>query len=168
MATTNGIVVFDGSKIVTPSAAGISGILGVADASSSSSGQVGEIVTANVPATGGSPVTLTTATFVDICNITLSAGDWQIYGLIGFTGAVTGTQYGAFYATASGNVSTGIDLSKNTTETVLSPTTNDLILTMPTYRVNNNGSITYYLKAFATFTVGTLKAYGTIEARRMR
>lgn len=169
MAITNAIVIYDGAKIATSPVAGLSGIVGVADASSSSASYVGEVIRSNVPATGGSPVTVATATFVDITSITLTAGDWQIYGSIGFNGTITGTQVGAFFATASGNVSTGIDLSENTIEQSVPPTAaSDIILAMPTFRVNNNGSVTYYLKAFSLYTVGTLKAYGTISARRMR
>lgn len=187
MPNTNGIVYFNGSNIET-AAAGTSGqymksqgsggapvmaalsgpISGITDASNAASGIIGEVISANIAV--GSAVTLTSNAYSDITNITLTAGDWNIYGSIGFTGgAITGTRTLAFIGTASGNNTTGQDLSKNTIASLLVPTAvTDIIMPLPYYRVNNNGSVTYYLKAFSVFTIGTVTAYGTIEARRIR
>lgn len=147
---------------------GTCSILGVTDASNASSGYIGEIISSSVAS--GSAVSLTTTVVATVTSITLSAGDWEIYGSIAFSGgAVTATQSQGFFGTASGSSSTGRDLAKNTVSAgVGSSVSSDLTMAMPTYRVNITTPTTYYLKANSTFTIGSATTYGTIEARRMR
>lgn len=140
---------------------------GVTDASNAGAGYIGEVLRGNVAT--GSAVTLTTATYADVTSIALTAGDWEVMGAIGFNGTITGTLFLGFYGTATGNSNTGLDLSETAVQNTLAPTAvTDIVDALPVFRVNISATTTYYLKAYAVFTVGTCKAYGTIRARRIR
>ncbi len=118
-----------------------------------------------------------------------TAGGVAIVGTTGQNDAAAG-QYGEFQ---SATVSSGspVTLTTNTAANVTSLTsaTNDNIIghlfdfetpatvptagsdqswVMPTARFSLSGNTTIFLVAQATFTVSTLKAYGTMRARRMR
>lgn len=140
---------------------------GTATNDNAASGYIGEIISTFTDS--ASRVTLSNGVWNDVGSITLTAGDWDISVLALFEGNVTGVQKVAGIGTASGNSATGISFGSNTTSDTVMPTSNsDTGLTVPPYRVSISGSTTYYLKVLGTFSVGTLKAYGTIRARRIR
>lgn len=116
----------------------------------------------------GSPVSLTSGTIADVTSISLTAGKWRVYGAIGFTGnggGVTGTLFQGFIGTATGNSSTGRDLAYNTYQGSTAPiSTADIINSIPVTEITISATTTYYLKALASFTVGTVSAYGNITA----
>lgn len=132
-------------------------------------GTVGEFVSASIAF--GSAVSLVSATTKTITSISLTAGDWDVTGMVGFNGAAT-TLVTAFDA--------GVSLVNNTL-----PGTTDHIFwgfasgtaafaqypssfTVPRLRVSVSVTTTVYLVADATFTVSTCTAFGKIEARRIR
>lgn len=123
-------------------------------------GFIGELKSAQVLL--GSAVALTTATGANITNITLTAGIWDVSGTVNFTGAPTGTSY-------SGSISqTSATLSNPIMTTPTSPTavsTNGVALTP--FRIEVNTNTTVYLVAQATFTAGSVSAYGRISATRV-
>ncbi len=116
-----------------------------------------------------SPISLSTGVYTDITNVALTAGYWQIEGVIGFRGTITTTQtWVAFFGTAAGNNTTGIIAELNTLQVdFINPDNNDWIAPMPTYIVNNSSSQTYYLKAETAFLAGTYSAWGSITATRI-
>ncbi len=148
----------------------IVGILGNSGSAISTglSGFVGQIASSS---TAGN-VTCVNNQYVDVAQITLDSGDWDISGNVELTasgGTVVGTQYVAFPGTVSGNSGTGELVGQNEAQLPTSPTTgSNVALILPNYRVLNPGVSTYYLKAFTAFTVNTPLAKGTIRARRMR
>lgn len=134
---------------------------------SAAAGFIGERISSTIAA--ASRVTITSTQYTDVTSISLTAGDWDVVALTSFEGSVTGTQLGLGIGTASGNSSTGLVFGDNTLSTTTMPTSNsDIGLSIPSYRVSLSGTTTYYLKVFGTYTVGTLKAYGRISARRVR
>lgn len=152
-------------------AAGTSGptLLGTITNDNAATGYVGEAVRSQVAI--GSAVTLTTAIFNDVTTISLTAGDWDVSCIVAFTPntAPTGTQLVAGIGTSSGNSSSGLTLGDSRVDIPTMPTANsDVILTVPAYRVSLSATTTYYLKAYATFSAGGVKAYGRISARRVR
>lgn len=131
-------------------------------------GSVGEYVSSTVAT--GSSVSLTTNTTANITSISLTPGDWDVTGVVDFTfGATTS------YTNLQGGVSTtsatigGQDSYFDFETAATVPTaTKDPAFTVPTVRLTLTSTTTVYLVAQATFTVSTLKAYGTLRARRVK
>ena len=147
---------------------GAMSLAGVTDASDAAAGKIGEEVRSSVAS--ASAVTLTTNQYSDVTSVSLTAGDWDVSGMVSFTGgAVTGTQFSAGFGTASGNSATGLVAGDNLVTTLGAPGVGiDPGMAIPQYRINVSSTTIIYLKAFALFTLGTAKAYGRISARRRR
>lgn len=186
-AVTNAVVYDDGKSVDSLPSAGTTGqflmsqgsgtppvmanlsgaITGITDGSNAGAGIIGEIITSSI--SQGSAVSLTTTAIANITSITLTAGDWDVHANAMFGGgAITGVQFQGFIGTVTGNDATGRDLAKNTCYAMPPLAGSDSGCTLPVYRVNISTTTTYYLKANATFTIGSAIAYGTIEARRIR
>lgn len=129
------------------------------------SGFIGEFVSSTI--SSGSALSLTTATSTDITSISLTAGDWDVSGVINFT--TTGASSSDF---KSGSNSTSATFGGENTYANLPLVATGLsdILTqnVPTTRYSLSSTTTIYLIASASFTVGSISAYGTIKARRIR
>lgn len=128
-----------------------------------SAGFLGEQVRSAVAS--GSAVSLSNGTAANITTITLSAGIWDVTGVVMFKGAVTGTASGASIGTTSATTGTQGD-NYITTPTV--STTIDLGVVVPPYRLTLTASTTtVYLVGIAVFGAGTQTAYGRISATRV-
>jgi len=131
-------------------------------------GSIGEFVTATVAT--GSSVSLTTATPANVISISLTAGDWDVRGVVDYTAAATTS----ITNQRQGVSTTSATLGAQDTFTSLSlaaqvPTAAiDSAFATPVVRLSLAATTTVYLVTNATFTVSTLKAYGTISARRVR
>lgn len=129
---------------------------------SAGAGVIGEYATAN--ASGA----LTIGVVSNVTSVSLTAGDWDVFGVIGFVlaGGSTATYYTAAVSTTSATlpaISVG-QLSRvfgniDTTGTAL-PT--------PTIRLSLSGTTTVYLVAQSDWDTSTNTAYGVIRARRAR
>lgn len=124
-------------------------------------GIVGEYVE-SVKASG-SAVTLTSVNFKTVTSVSLTAGDWDVCGVIDYIPA------GNFTSVVSGisivnNSAGGQD---SASELTLSFTSAPQRQPTPTIRMSLSGTTTVYLIGYAAFTVGCT-AYGTIRARRIR
>lgn len=127
-------------------------------------GVIGEVVSSVVARVG---VALTTATQTDVTSISLTAGDWDISGLVCFAGSPVG----ALYADAGINTTSATlgTIGDTYYESLVIPSaTNDASLPFPTRRYSLSGSATVYLITRMSFTSGTVNAYGRIQARRVR
>jgi hypothetical protein len=134
---------------------------------SASAGNIGEYVSSTV--NSGSAVALTSSTSANITSITLSAGDWDISGKVGFVPAATTTMtlLGGDINTTSAaafNADTAITIAASLTGANGNATT----MAIDTRRVSLSGSTTYYLNCIGIFATSTLKGYGIIRARRVR
>ncbi len=157
--TGSGSLVFGTSPtLTTPN------IVGTATNDSAAAGSVGEVAS-----NSAGTVALTTNTPVNVGQITLAAGDYDLFVSSIFTGAGS---------TVTTDVRTGI----NTTSATLPSSANfqftqtrtgnitDAIHTQTVgpFRVSISGSTTYYGVSQATFTTSTYSVAGTIRARRIR
>lgn len=137
-----------------------------------SAGYIGEFPTSTVPS--GSAVSLTTATPADVTTLSLTAGDWDVFSSVvfGLTGASTTVLQSGVSVTANtlptqaggsgiGTDPLTIDSKVLTTNT---GTCNSRVLT----RVSLAATTTIHLVAEATFSAGSVAAYGTLSARRAR
>jgi hypothetical protein len=158
-------VLFGGTLSVTGASTLTGGIVGGTDASNATAGHVGEYPSSSVPI--GSAVSLTTATSANVTSISLTAGDWDVSGNINYT---AGT------ATVTGKIS-GISTTSATLPTDGSEVYSGVQLTLgtatdgsavPRKRISVSGTTTVYLVGQATFSAGTVTAFGSITARRIR
>ena len=124
-------------------------------------GFIGEQIRSAVGTPG---VTVVNNTAKEVTNISLTAGIWDVSGIVSFTGTLTGTQ-SLMVINTSVALGTGGD---NTIGIPLASTaTGDLSLSIPSYRYTLSGTTTIYLVAYCSFTAGTCQAYGRISGTRV-
>lgn len=149
----------------------VAGIKGTAGADSAQAGSIGEVITATVAT--GSSISLTSVTSANVTSISLTAGDWDVWGSVAFTlGSTTTMGYlsGGINTTSAtlplnnAGVCTWAGAGTNATIDV----TVDSVITIMPVRINISTTTTVYLVARAKFGTSTCKAYGTIYARRHR
>lgn len=148
-----GIVKFDG------------GILGTTTNDAATAGNIGEYITGTIAS--GSAVALTTTTTADVTSISLTAGDWDVTGVVDYAMAsATATNFQLGISTTSATLGAqDTYVQKPFAFAGSSATLGD---NAPTVRVSISGTTTVYLVAQATFSGGSIAAYGTIRARRLR
>lgn len=139
---------------------------GITDGSSAASGKIGELISSTIAT--GSATSLTTSTPKNITSISLTAGDWNVWGQVGVIGD-TGTTLTFFIGGVSGTSATlG---TAGTFQSQLSSITlgaNNLRAATPILPVNITVTTTYYLVVNAVFGTSTLGGFGTLYARRVR
>lgn len=124
---------------------------------------------------------LTTGTALNVTavqNMTLTPGDWDVRGMVGFqTGATTSVTFleGAVSntsATLPGSDTFAVpsatgEIRAAWTQAASVPN-GDLVMNIAPYRVSVSSNTNLYLVARANFTVSTMATYGFLEARRIR
>jgi Collagen triple helix repeat (20 copies) len=145
-------------------------IKGVTDGSEAAAGMVGEVISSSN--FGG--VALNTNTAMNVTQITLSPGDWNVGGVVIFTPANTGPNsvIAALSQTAAtlpsdNDVATGKGIMQ---QIWASSMPSNKTQTTPTslIRVNTSTSKTVYLVALAVFGGGVVSVTGYVSARRVR
>jgi len=142
-----------------------SGIVGTTTNDNAAAGKVGELIS-SVVNTGGGGVSLTNTTPADITSISLTAGDWDVWGNV--------------FVSASGiNLTRALGWTSTTSATLpdvslynglISSSTpfTDLGTSVPYHRYSLASTTTIYLSGRADFGAGTSTGYGGIYARRAR
>jgi len=156
-----------GITFTTKGTGGVS-LSGTTAADSAAAGYVGELLS-SANATG---VAMTTGATTQIQTLTLTAGDWDVWGV--------------FYTTVNALTTLGVHrcMLNTSSATFASPTTAQLSATNGIYGVqttgtqvllntgmsrwNVSGSTTVYLNASASYGTNTLTGNGSIYARRRR
>ncbi|MFM0439281.1 hypothetical protein PQQ84_22670 [Paraburkholderia strydomiana] len=166
-ATTPGsgkFTTLQATSTITPSSA--AGIAGTTTNDNANAGSVGEFVSSN--RVTGSALSLTNNTAADITSVSLTAGDWDCRGGVGFTTSAGASGLLGWINNAS--VAQPL-LSSGFGNTQLIGTSailgNNLISIMPT-RISAASTVTVYLSAAALFSSGTASAYGYLGCRRVR
>lgn len=132
-------------------------------------GNLGEIIESEILV--GSAVALTTNTSANVTSISLTAGDWDVWGNVWYTPAATTsiTIHQGAINTVSATLPTapGAGAFYKVVEAALVP---NAIFgeSVGQRRLSLSATTTVYLVAQATFTISTLSAYGYIGARRVR
>src|SRR5215472_1718547 len=137
--------------------------VGTTAGGNATAGNVGEMLTA-----AGTSQSLTTATPLTLISISLTAGDWDVWGAVYFTGAGAGnvSQYVASISTIANNVCVAC---VGSAQMVMGSGTMAGWGTMvPMQRVNITATTTYYLSGQATFASLASSGTGSIFARRVR
>lgn len=131
-------------------------------------GYMGEVLSANVAA--ASEVALSTGVQANIASLSITAGNWMVWGMVTFDIAVTTTvsNIAASFNAASATFTTvNIDFSQILSTTNLYTGAGKVTLQTPTQFLSLSGSTTYYLNAVATFAVSTLAGFGKMFAVRI-
>jgi hypothetical protein len=141
-------------------------IKGTATNDNASAGCAGEVISSNITAA----VTLTTATPANVTSISLTAGDWDVYGEVWISVGTGGaTQIKAAINSASATFPVNPSLNTATSQISAAITASLFsVLSLRTCRVSLSATTTHYLIAQATFPSGTTQALGNIIARRAR
>jgi hypothetical protein len=106
---------------------------------------------------------MTTTTATDITSISLSAGDWDIFGNVFISTTGTGSQFLAWTSLTSATLPDASLLNG-----ITAPTANNNGIEVPYLRVNVSTTTTVYLTGYVVFAAGTAAGAGSIFARRVR
>lgn len=138
---------------------------GVSDGSSAPAGSVGEIVTATV--SSGAAVSLSNNTPGNVASIVLSAGDWDCSGVVDYalTTATVSLMQSGISNTSATFAAQDTYMALPVALTLVSPIIQHL---PPNVRMSISSPVTLYLVGQMAFSVGSIKAYGTIRCRRAR
>lgn len=113
----------------------------------------------------GTGVSLPSGTSTNCASITLSSGDWDVFGSIEFDGG-SGTIFTQVVSGISGTTAT-LPASPNKSVLVVTTAATGIVgMPVPQVRVLTAASVTEFLVGFAGFTVSTASMTCTISARR--
>lgn len=144
------------------------GVVGTTAGDNAAAGIVGEALQSQIAS--GSALTLTSGTPLNVTSITLTAGDWEVSGVVQFTTAASTSVTNVVGSISS--TSATLDVTRLTGGQVAAviPGANTGAFNHPLNptRFNVTTSTTVFLVAQATFTVAALTTFGTIRARRVR
>lgn len=145
-----------------------SGVIGTTTNDNAAAGSVGE-ATSNVIGSG-SAVSLTTATAANVTSLSLTAGDWDVWGNVSFIPAATTNVVqarGWISSTSATLPDASLYAGVQNAAAGIVPA-NNFGFCVPQQRVSLSGTTTIYLSVTAAFTVDTLGACGGLYARRRR
>ena len=184
--SANNVVTITGSQTVTGQKTFVAPILGAASATSlafsSTSGIIGTTTNDDAPSgsvgyfasndTTASPTALTTNTLTNVASISLPAGDYDVFGYVGFEPANTTnivTLFGFSNSVSASFPSSNIATMQYGGSTGVVPQSgNSIRFSIPTVRYSLASTTTIYLTVRGTFSVSTLTGWGAIHARVRR
>jgi hypothetical protein len=133
-------------------------------------GIVGEYISSEILV--GAAVGLTTATSANVTSISLTPGDWDVWGNVWFSPAATTniTIHQGALSTTSATLPTAPGAGAFFKSILVAGQVPNAIFgaTVGSTRVSIASTTSVYLVAQATFSVSTLSAYGFIAGRRRR
>lgn len=145
-------------------------VIGTGTNDNADAGSVGEFISSVVAPAGA--IALANAVSANVTSISLSAGDWDVWGNVGFTGNVLTAVVGCLGWTST--ISATAPDSYLSCEMVY-PVASTIFaangvlgFTVPYARYSLAAPTTVYLSVHSTFGVNTCSGYGAIYARRAR
>lgn len=150
----NGSLTITGGNLIAP---------GTTTNDNAATGIIGEYVESEIAF--GSAISLTTTTAANVTSISLTAGDWNVWGHIDINASVSMSAGFGWISTTSATLPNAPNNGAYAaTETATA------VFTKPTgmRRLSISGTTTVYLSAEAIFASGTCVAWGGIYARRVR
>lgn len=152
---------------ITP--AQVAGIVGTTTNNNAQAGSVGEYVESVIA--NASQIALTSGVEANVTSISLTAGDWDVWGICYYQ-AAAGTLTSEYRCSVSTTSATGV--SSNTgllgllVGTNAAPASIINSVQTPMTRISVSSTTTVYLVIQSTFTVSTQGGYGALRARRRR
>ncbi len=171
---SGGIVLANGPTFVTSTITApsitfstTSGVIGTTTNNNAAAGSAGEYSSSIVAS--GSAVSLTSATTGNVTSLSLTAGDWDVWGNISFVpaGTTTFTINVAWISTDNSTVPDSSLYCSNIFPVGTTSTSNPGIIA-PMVRISLASTTTVYLNAVSVFAVSTMAACGGLFARRRR
>jgi hypothetical protein len=138
-------------------------IQGTTAAGNATAGFVGEMISSTIAV--ASAVSLSNGTNKDVTSISLTAGDWDIWGNVFITLSVGCGSMSSWSSTTS---ATKPDVSLITQVVFATGTCGSTGMVIPFARYNISSTTTVYLSCVCSFASGTGTACGGIFARRVR
>jgi hypothetical protein len=142
----------------------VKGLVGVTDGSAAAAGYVGEVIAA-----GNISLVMTTGVVTNVATISLTAGDWDVYG--GITYINGGNNIVAAYACLS---TTSLDASQTNMQTAPWSYSSPIAACTTAgahpscLHLSLAATTTVYLVGFTSFAAGTTTAKGQLWGRRAR
>jgi hypothetical protein len=136
---------------------------------SAAAGYVGQILTATKARSDFTR--LATSTVTNITSISLTAGDWDVWGVAGFLGdaaATATTQFVGSVSTTSATHGANETNKVRITCASVDASTGDTVLPVPVVTLSLAATTTVYLVGNVVFGSSTMTYYGSITARRVR
>lgn len=139
------------------------GIVGTTTNDNTAAGKVGEYVESQIVI--ASHISISNSTAKDLTSISLTAGDWDVWGSIYFEFSGLSTSYISWVSSTSATFPDNSLLAENSY-----PAATGLNVGLPVVmrRFSLSGTTTIYISAFGVFTTGTGNISGIISARRRR
>lgn len=144
----------------------ISPLLGTTAADNAPAGTWGQFLTNTLAS--GSAVSLTTATTANITSISLTAGDWQVFGTVAFNPDTTTTTTYMKAGISTTSATLGAQGSFTSLPVAIADNAEDAVVPTPFVHVNVSATTTVYLVGRAAFAASTMTGYGQIIAWRVR
>ncbi|HEX4045443.1 MAG TPA: hypothetical protein VHZ76_07255 [Gammaproteobacteria bacterium] len=138
------------------------GIVGTTTNNNTTAGDVGEFVSSVIPL--ASAVSAANGTWINVTSISLTAGDWDVWGNVTISNNSTGLTAGSAWTSIVS--ATQPDISLISFISVITAST--LGQNAPNLRYSLASTTTIFLSAEAFFSAGTSTACGGIYARRRR
>lgn len=162
--STGKFTTLQATSTITPSST--AGIVGTTTNDNAAAGSVGEIVSATATA-----VAITSNTATNVTSISLTAGDWEVTGLMATAPAGSTTQ-SAVYAgpsTTSAAFQTLSGSFLNLAGSAAPVSAGGVVqVTLPVTRFSLSATTTVFMVASVTYSVSTLTVNGLLRARRVR
>lgn len=155
----------NGTRVLAVNTTNDVSIKGVSTNSSATAGDLGEHVSSLIAV--GSAVSLTTATAANITSISLTAGDWDVTGIVNFS-ETTSTVTARIAGLSSTTATLPTDGSEGYcgVQSTVTSEINSIGLTRKRFSLASTTTI--FLVGQATFSAGTCAGFGNITARRIR
>lgn len=162
----------NGTEITSTAAqlntAGTAAVAGTSTNDNATAGNIGQYISSSVLI--GSAVSLTSSVAANVTSISLTAGDWDVSGVVLYNpNAATTTSYMQVGISQTSATQPTLGAENNgvfSTDTLAAGVAE--AFTIGPMRISLAGTTTVYLVAEATFAVNTQSAYGFIGARRVR
>lgn len=156
------------AEIVTVTTPSAGQTPGTATNDNANAGNVGQIIESTVLV--GAAVSATTATNLDVTSISLTAGDWDVWGsiLTNPNGATTTTAQIGWIHTVSATQPTAPNGGAYTTNGAALGAGAAGALSVGMKRLSLSSTTTVFLSAQIVFAINTNAVYGYIGARRVR
>lgn len=159
-ASTGAFTTLSSTGAYTPSST--NGIVGTTTNDNANAGSIGEYTTNQ-----GGAISLTSATAANVTSVSLTAGDWDVTGVIQFLPAA-GTTVSLIQAGVTTTSATQPAFPGSTLLQSSFATGGTEQLMAPVVRFSLSATTTVFMVATCTFGVSTLTATGFIRARRVR
>lgn len=138
--------------------------IGTTAGGNAAAGQVGEFMTSYIANASG--VSISSSTPTNMTSLSLTAGDWDVWGNIAFTNGTTATNLFAWISTTSATIpESSLRGGINEASGTIQPDTN---INAPTVRISISSTTTVYISGYCQIVSGSWAMAGTLSARRVR